>query len=56
MLHVAAVILRRDEKVLICRRGPGGSCGNLWEFPGGKWSPGKPGGLRPAGMPGGAGR
>lgn len=41
MLHVAAVILRRDEKVLICRRGPGGSCGNLWEFPGGKVEPGE---------------
>lgn len=32
----AAVIFDREGKILICRRSPGGSCGLLWEFPGGK--------------------
>ncbi len=41
MLHVAAAILYREGNVLICRRGPGGSCGGLWEFPGGKLEPGE---------------
>ena len=41
MLHVAAVILRRDEKVLICRRGPGAAAAIMWEFPGGKVEPGE---------------
>lgn len=41
MLHVAAAILYKGEQLLICRRGPGGSCGNLWEFPGGKLEPGE---------------
>lgn len=41
MLHVAAAILYKGEQILICRRGPGGSCGNLWEFPGGKLEPGE---------------
>ena len=36
MKRIAAAILRRNDKILICRRGPGGSCGYLWEFPGGK--------------------
>ena len=36
-------ILRRNDKILICRRGPGGSCGYLWEFPGGKIEPGETG-------------
>lgn len=33
---VAAAIIRQDDKILICRRGAGGSCSGLWEFPGGK--------------------
>ena len=37
MKRIAAAILRRNDKILICRRGPGGSCGYLWEFPGGKY-------------------
>ena len=41
MKEVAAVILRRGERILICRRGAGGSCAELWEFPGGKREPGE---------------
>ena len=41
MKRIAAAILRRNDKILICRRGPGGSCGYLWEFPGGKMEPGE---------------
>lgn len=37
MIEVAAVILQaQDGKILICRRGAGGNCAYLWEFPGGK--------------------
>ena len=43
MKRIAAAILRRNDKILICRRGPGGSCGYLWEFPGGKIEPGETG-------------
>ena len=32
----AAIIKNSDNEILICRRGPGGSCEFLWEFPGGK--------------------
>lgn len=41
MLHVAAAIIRRNGEILICQRRPGGSCGGLWEFPGGKLEPGE---------------
>ncbi len=34
--EVAAAIIIKDKKILICRRGKGGSCAYLWEFPGGK--------------------
>lgn len=43
MKRIAAAILRRNDKILICRRGSGGSCGYLWEFPGGKIEPGETG-------------
>ena len=37
MTQVAAVILTDEEgKILICKRGEGGSCAHLWEMPGGK--------------------
>ena len=42
MTEVAAVILTDEQdRILICRRGAGGSCANLWEFPGGKREPGE---------------
>lgn len=36
MTEVAAAILRRNGKILICQRKEGGNCSFLWEFPGGK--------------------
>lgn len=41
MIQVAAAIIEKNGKLLICRRGPGGSCAYLWEFPGGKLEPGE---------------
>ena len=41
MTEVAAAILRRDGKILICQRKEGGNCSLLWEFPGGKIEPGE---------------
>ena len=35
-IEVAAAIIRRSGRVFLCRRGEGGSCAYLWEFPGGK--------------------
>lgn len=40
MTEVAAVILKDEsDRILICRRGAGGNCAYLWEFPGGKREP-----------------
>lgn len=37
MKHVAAaIIFNKKYELLICQRNAGGSCSNLWEFPGGK--------------------
>jgi len=36
MTKVAAAIIRKGDKILICKRGAGGNCEFLWEFPGGK--------------------
>ncbi|MDF2685747.1 MAG: mutT [Clostridia bacterium] len=36
MIQVAAAIIRKNGKILICQRGAGGNCAYLWEFPGGK--------------------
>lgn len=36
MTQVAAAIIQKDKEILICKRGAGGSCAFLWEFPGGK--------------------
>lgn len=42
MIQVAAAIIRNDQgDILLCRRGPGGECAGLWEFPGGKIEPGE---------------
>ena len=37
----AAICWDAQGRVLICQRGPGGSCAYLWEFPGGKIEPGE---------------
>lgn len=39
MTKVAAAILMRDGRILICKRPEGKSQGGLWEFPGGKLEP-----------------
>ena len=40
MIEVTAAIIRNEKnEILICQRGPGGSCAHLWEFPGGKREP-----------------
>ncbi|HWR24331.1 MAG TPA: (deoxy)nucleoside triphosphate pyrophosphohydrolase [Feifaniaceae bacterium] len=40
MTEVTAAIIRNEKnEILICQRGPGGSCARLWEFPGGKREP-----------------
>ena len=36
MIKVVAAIIEKDGKILFCKRGPGGNCSGLWEFPGGK--------------------
>ena len=36
MIKVVAAVIEKDGKYLICKRGPGGNCPFLWEFPGGK--------------------
>ena len=36
MIKVVAAIIEKDGKVLFCKRGAGGNCPFLWEFPGGK--------------------
>ena len=38
---VCAAIIKKDAKVLIAQRKPGGEQGLLWEFPGGKIIPGE---------------
>ena len=41
MIQVAAAIIQKDGKILICQRGAGGNCAFLWEFPGGKLESGE---------------
>lgn len=41
MIKVVAAIIEKEGRVLYCRRGPGGNCPFLWEFPGGKIEPGE---------------
>lgn len=40
-LRVVAAVIRRDGRVLACRRRPERAAGGLWEFPGGKLEPGE---------------
>ena len=40
MREVTAATIRRNGKILICRRAEG-SCAHLWEVPGGKTEPGE---------------
>jgi len=42
VLKVAIAIIRRDDRVLICRRKDDDSFGGYWEFPGGKLESGEP--------------
>lgn len=39
MIKVVAAVIEKDGRFLICKRGPGGNCSGLWEFPGGKIEP-----------------
>lgn len=41
MIKVAATIIKDRGKILVCKRGPGGNCAHLWEFPGGKLEEGE---------------
>lgn len=42
MVHVCAAIIKNGRgEILACKRGPGGVCAYLWEFPGGKQEPGE---------------
>lgn len=43
MLEVAASIIRKDDRILICQRPANKDLGLLWEFPGGKIEPGETG-------------
>lgn len=36
MIQVAAAIIHKNNKILICQRQAKGNCSLLWEFPGGK--------------------
>ena len=40
-IRVAAAVVRRDGRLLLTRRPPGGPFGLKWEFPGGKFEPGE---------------
>lgn len=41
MLRVAAGLLRRQGRILVCQRARGGAMPLQWEFPGGKLEPGE---------------
>jgi len=40
-IEVAAAVVRRDDRLLLTQRPPGGPLGLQWEFPGGKIEPGE---------------
>lgn len=39
--EVVAAVIKKDNKVFCCKRGPKGECAYKWEFPGGKIEPGE---------------
>ena len=39
--EVVAAVIRKDDKIFCCQRGPKGECAFKWEFPGGKIEPGE---------------
>jgi 8-oxo-dGTP diphosphatase len=41
LVHVAAAVITRGDRVLACRRNAEREAGGLWEFPGGKVEPGE---------------
>ncbi len=41
MVHVAAALIRRDDRFMICQRPANKARGLLWEFVGGKVEPGE---------------
>jgi mutator protein MutT len=41
MQRVLALVLKRDDRLLVCQRPPHKRHGGLWEFPGGKVEPGE---------------
>lgn len=41
MLHVAAAVIKKDNRILICQRGKDDDFALLWEFPGGKLEKGE---------------
>ncbi len=40
-ITVAAAVIQRDDRLLLCQRPPHKPHGGLWEFPGGKTKPGE---------------
>lgn len=40
-INVVGAVIVRDAKILCAQRGPAGSLGGMWEFPGGKMEPGE---------------
>lgn len=39
--EVVAAVIKKDDKIFCCQRGPKGECAFKWEFPGGKIEPGE---------------
>ena len=40
-INVVGAVIVRDGLILCAQRGPAGSLGGMWEFPGGKIEPGE---------------